>query len=190
MIDASGAENGAAHWIGKQVLDELKCAACAKTTNMISNLLSRQGLEDDVQKIVVDVCIGFDLAYPSELVCPGIIPEFVGPIFTTLTEYVLTKERICGEYFGVCDHPKYITETIEDYQARVLAYKPAIIQNDDYVNNLYAKIYADPNPRPTVKVVHMSDPHYDDEYAVGALNKCDSFMCCRDYWGYPDDPAL
>jgi sphingomyelin phosphodiesterase len=118
------------------------------------------------------------------------VPEFVDPIFTTLTEYILNKERMCGEFFGVCDHPKYVTNTVDEYQARVLAYKPAIIQNDDYVNNLYAKIYADPNPRPTLKMVHMSDPHYDDEYAVGTLNKCNSYMCCREYWGYPEDPAL
>ena len=55
---------------------------------------------------------------------------------------------------------------------------------------MYEKVYADPNPRPTIKLVHMSDPHIDDEYAVGTLNKCDSFMCCRENWGYPTDPAL
>ena len=55
------------------------------------------------------------------------VPEFVGPIFTTLTDYILNKERICGEYFDVCKHPKYETYTVDEYQARVLAYKPAII---------------------------------------------------------------
>jgi hypothetical protein len=32
---------GPVHWIGKKVLDELMCKACAKTTNMVSDLLSR-----------------------------------------------------------------------------------------------------------------------------------------------------
>jgi len=130
------------------------------------------------------------MAPPSEEVCPGSVSYFADPVMTTLTEYVLTTDRICGEFLGVCNHPKYETETVADYQARVLAFKPAIIQNDDYVNKLYDKIYADPNPRPTIKMVHISDPHYDDEYAVGTLNKCDSYICCREYWGIPEDPAL
>ena len=102
--------------------------------------------------------------------CPGIIPEFTAPIFTTLTDYIITKDRVCGEFLHICDHPKYITYTPESYVERVLAYKPQIIQQDDYVNKLYQKIYADPNPRPTIKMLHMSDPHVDDEYAIGTLN--------------------
>jgi hypothetical protein len=43
------------------------------------------------------------------------VPEMTDPLFTILTEYLLNKERMCGEFFGVCDHPKYVTETIEDY---------------------------------------------------------------------------
>jgi hypothetical protein len=39
-------------------------------------------------------------------------------------------------------------------------------------------------------MIHMSDPHIDDEYAPGTLNICDSYMCCREYWGYPTDPKL
>jgi hypothetical protein len=29
---------GPAHWIGKKVLDEIKCKACAKATDMMSDL--------------------------------------------------------------------------------------------------------------------------------------------------------
>jgi hypothetical protein len=35
---SSDAENGATHWIGKKVLDEIKCKACAKATDMMSDL--------------------------------------------------------------------------------------------------------------------------------------------------------
>ena len=49
---------------------------------------------------------------------------------------------------------------------------------------------SDTNPRKTLKVVHMSDPHIDMEYKVGALWKCDGYLCCRDVNGYPSEKAL
>jgi sphingomyelin phosphodiesterase len=45
-------------------------------------------------------------------------------------------------------------------------------------------------PRKTLKVVHMSDPHIDLEYQVGALNKCDGYLCCRKENGFPADKKL
>jgi len=32
---------GPAHWIGKKVLDDIKCKACAKATEMIRNPFTR-----------------------------------------------------------------------------------------------------------------------------------------------------
>ena len=39
--------SGPAHWIGKKVLDEIKCKACAKATNMISDLLKRPEIQNN-----------------------------------------------------------------------------------------------------------------------------------------------
>ena len=35
----------------------------------------------------------------------------------------------------------------------------------------------------------MTDPHYDDKYAVGSDNQCDIYMCCRSENGYPTEPS-
>jgi len=90
----------------------------------------------------------------------------------------------------LCPRPEFEKLTFQDFQTRVLADKPAQILNDDYTNNLYAEIRNDPNPRPTLKAVHMSDPHIDLEYKEGTLWKCGSYTCCREEWGYPSDPTL
>jgi hypothetical protein len=50
---------------------------------------------------------------------------------------------------------------VEEFNTRVLAQKPEIIQNDDFVNSLYKDILADPNPRPTLTFLHLSDIHLD-----------------------------
>ena len=57
-------------------------------------------------------------------------------------------------------------ETAQDFAKRVLRDKPTEIQNDDYLNNLYMK--ANSTGRRRVKVVHISDVHFDERYAVGS----------------------
>jgi len=39
---------GPAHWIGKKVLDEIKCKTCVKATEMISNPFYRVELWNDL----------------------------------------------------------------------------------------------------------------------------------------------
>lgn len=80
--------------------------------------------------------------------------------------------------------------TVQDFADRVLSTKPKSIINDDFVQNLYEQIRSDPNPRSTIKVVHISDAHIDLEYKVGTLAVCNGYLCCREEWGYPEDPSL
>jgi len=74
---------------------------------------------------------------------------------------------------------------VEHFQERVLADKPDIIQNDDFVNKKYEEIRFGENRR-TLKIVHISDPHIDLEYAEGSNWLCESYLCCRAEWGFPD----
>jgi len=88
---------------------------------------------------------------------------------------------------GFCDTPEIKTLYTEEYKAELLATKPDKIKNDDYVNNLYKQIYADPNPRKSLTMLHLSDIHLDIEYKVGSLGICDSYICCREEFGMPTE---
>lgn len=74
----------------------------------------------------------------------------------------------------------------------MLSDKPAFLANDDFIDNLYAKIRADPNrdERPTMKFVHFTDIHMDMFYTSGASKKCPDVICCRATDGFPTDPSL
>lgn len=48
--------------------------------------------------------------------------------------------------------------------------KPA--DADNYIDKLYAKIAADPNPRETVTFVQFADTHMDFKYLEGATSDC------------------
>ena len=134
------------------------------------------------------VMMGSDEGVPE--LCPDIVAMMAPNVFGVLEEYVITKNRICDELLGFCARPYYTELTVEDFTTRVMADKPAIIADDEYINNLYREVRADPNERKTIKAVHMSDPHIDFWYKEGTLAKCDSYECCRETWGYPEDPSL
>ena len=68
----------------------------------------------------------------------------------------------------ICDTHLYSINTPESFAKRILADKPDIIKNDDFIDNLYKEIEADPAPRKTIKVVHLADAHYDLNYKVGS----------------------
>ena len=71
------------------------------------------------------------------VICPGYVSEMSKPLLEIMERDILTKLRICDELLGFCSSPTIDTLEIDDFNARVLADKPAEIMNDDYVNNLY-----------------------------------------------------
>ncbi|XP_076032765.1 sphingomyelin phosphodiesterase-like [Oratosquilla oratoria] len=46
-----------------------------------------------------------------------------------------------------------------------------------------------PSSRPTLKVLHLTDPHYDPDYRVGSNAECDAPLCCNADSGSPSSPA-
>ena len=53
----------------------------------------------------------------------------------------------------MCSRPVFKTIDSKDYVEKLLAEKPEIIQNNDFVENIYTEIKNDKSERKTVKVV-------------------------------------
>lgn len=137
--------------------------------------------------LATKVCITFKLAMQPETVCPDMIGMMVTSVFEVLSSDLISKNRVCNEFLGYCNNPKFTEISVEDYTTRVLSDKPESIKDDNFINNLYDQMKADTKPRKTLKVVHMSDPHIDMEYKVGANNDCGGYLCCRTVNGFPTD---
>jgi len=78
----------------------------------------------------------------------------------------LTEARICGSLFPVCE-VSYSPLEPKDYATRVLSDKPAQVQEDNYLDQLYAKIEEDGRSGkkiPTYRVLQISDWHLDLDY--------------------------
>lgn len=92
---------------------------------------------------------------------------------------------MCNEILGLCKNPHIEELPVEKVAANILSTKPDFLKNDDFINNLYAQIASDTNPREVIKTVHISDIHMDKKYLEGALVKCGSYLCCRAEMGMP-----
>jgi sphingomyelin phosphodiesterase len=58
-------------------------------------------------------------------------------MFTVVEDYLLTRDRICNEKLGLCKQPVITEINLQDVVKNILATKPASLQNDDYIQNMY-----------------------------------------------------
>ncbi|CDW90552.1 ser thr protein phosphatase family protein [Stylonychia lemnae] len=128
----------------------------------------------------------------SSTVCIEMTNLFMTLIFDNIFEISLERDFVCSYLFPVCDrdenkHKEYKVLKLDEYIDRILADKPELIQNDDYIENLYKYIEEnEPNP-PTYKIMHMSDWHVDFRYQEGAKRNCRDEICCQAEHGFPTE---
>lgn len=153
---------------------------------MVSNPL----IVSSVESSAIVACSAF-LSWST---CSGFVNTFADLIINNVLKLNLQSNYFCTDVMNVC--PSWNSNYIEldpiSYSDDILSTKPAEIQNDDFIDNLYKEIANDPNreQRPTFKLVHFTDIHMDLKYRAGASKKCSEVICCRASDGFPTDPAL
>lgn len=53
----------------------------------------------------------------------------------------------------ICKDPVFVEEDVEDYVKQRLDAKPEMIKSNSYIDDIYKKIAADPNPRETIRSI-------------------------------------
>ncbi|CAI2362134.1 unnamed protein product [Moneuplotes crassus] len=162
----------------------LTCGVCHSTLPALDFLIDNSIVTPGLEKIIAYFC-GKSLAYE---VCLGAIQEMGSIIVPEVMKFLIGPKYACSRLVGVCKNPHFKTADPQDYIDRVLSDKPDFIKDNDYVNAQYRKIAADPNPRKTVKVLHLSDIHLDFEYKEGTNAHCDEPLCCRERYGPAPTP--
>lgn len=165
--------------------DFLQCQLCKISASSFSVFLEQRSTVEQLEAVAEIICNKYVI--PDKTVCTGAVTRMGDIIVPVLAESIFSPDYFCGEFLGYCSSNYYVFYA-EDWVDKLLATKPASIQNNDYLNRVYAQIAADPKPRPMLKAVQISDPHIDFEYTVGADAKCGGFLCCRAVNGLPQDP--
>jgi len=108
-------------------LPDEHCLKCTALFETIDKFLNDEVIQQELIDFSIGVCESAGLATTPMLVCPGIVSYMGDVVIEVMRQYVLTKNRICNQYLGLCPRPEFEKLTFEDYQTRVLADKPAAI---------------------------------------------------------------
>ena len=125
--------------------DSYVCQACAFSLKGVSKIISNGWLEEMTVDSLTAFCYLFlPMAGYSNRSrhCKPLIRQFLDPGLVALSEYVMTKDRVCNEVMGFCHSPTIRQIPIEEAVEKILADKPDLIKNDDFLQNLYDEIAA------------------------------------------------
>lgn len=156
------------------------CGACGVVLEPIDYLLKNKFLTAVLEEIALGVCEIMKIEGGIHSVCKGAIDLMATPLLPAVADGLLSKFRVCDEYFHLCTQPIIKELNADDYVKAKLASKPAITHNNDFVNDLYQKIANDTKEREIVRSIQISDPHIDFKYEEGAPTQCNFPICCRD----------
>lgn len=150
-------------------------ASLAPVHFFLENGLIRRGLEF----IVTELCEILKVENGIPTVCKGAINTMADFLLPALSKGPFSKQEICDEKLQLCTSPHITKLKAQDYVDRVIGSKPAIIQDNHYVDNIYAKIAARETKGDIVRSIQFSDLHIDFAYQEGMPAQCDYPICCR-----------
>ena len=130
---------------------------------------------DEIIHAATKLCMS--LKIESHRVCEGIINAMADEVVFVLSRLILTADEICGFVIGdVCAIPY---NPYHDWEVALPPIpKPSLI-SQQVVNN---------GGQP-LKVLHLSDTHFDPYYHEGSTANCNEPLCCRLTDGIPDSPT-
>ena len=118
---------------------------CSLSLGPIDWALNNSLIRDVLDLIAMWICEleGIHGGIPS--VCKGAIDIMAVNVLPAIALGELSPQRICDEYFHVCNDPVIRELSADDFVKKRLDAKPKMIDSNDFIDQIYAKIKADPN---------------------------------------------
>lgn len=173
----------------KQETGILGCTACQMGVGYFDSFLNEKKTMATIEDLATYVCATFMM--PNATVCEPAVRMMAPIVIPNLTKLKLGPDFLCsGTVAGFCDYPKYKPLSADDYAASHLTLKKPELKNNDFMDKIYDKIAADKSQRKTLKVLHISDIHFDFDYTPGTIKTCNMPLCCNPMNGFTSDPEL
>lgn len=141
------------------------CSACASAVNLMKYYIESGRTRDEVMDIFKDICKGTQYRPPE--VCDDLIDLIGDELITVIHNATNTPLEICSFFeptsCGSGDVPGH-QWTVELPDVPKPPVRPTPPPNPD---------------TPKLKVLHISDTHFDPQFLIGAVAECSLSMCCR-----------
>ncbi|CAG0904966.1 unnamed protein product, partial [Cyprideis torosa] len=155
------------HEIENSLASHVTCSACKVGVGVLQHYIQREMTPNEISRAATTLCISINLE--TKRVCRGIINLFKYEVVYVFERLALSPDEVCGIVVGSgCSH----TYTPwDDWSVDMPNVPKKIIPRD---NDAVPKV-----PGPTLKVLHLSDNHYDPYYVTGSNADCGEPLCCR-----------
>ncbi|XP_046643241.1 sphingomyelin phosphodiesterase-like isoform X1 [Daphnia pulicaria] len=159
------------------VMTSVSCSACKAGVGLLQHYVDSGKSTDEIVHASTKLCMS--LKIESRRVCEGIILAMADEVVFVLSRLILTADEICGFVIGdVCAIPY---NPYHDWEVALPPIpKPALISQQMPNGGVSS---------PPLKVLHLSDTHFDPYYHEGSTANCNEPLCCRLTDGIPDSPT-
>ena len=99
----------------------------------VDALLEVPFVHDGILTIFTGLCILTGAVGDRFKLCPQFVHQFGEPMYPVVENYILSKDRICNEHFGLCKSPIIEKIDLNKVVKDILATKPVSLANDDYI---------------------------------------------------------
>ncbi|XP_046563304.1 sphingomyelin phosphodiesterase-like [Haliotis rubra] len=153
-------------------LHSTECEVCKLSVSLVQVLFKEGHTKAEIVDLLVKVCISLGLQ--DDRICIAIVREFENEVLTVIDKLVLKPDEVCGTLFGsTCGTPY---NPLESWNVSLpKTPKPPVIPPSP-----------PPKGSPKLRVLHISDIHFDSFYQPGAKAECNEPLCCRANDGQPD----
>lgn len=143
----------------------ITCDLCTTAISLAQFLISSNSSSDEIKSQVLKVCIS--LKIETERVCRGIVESFAPELLTVLDKLILNPGAVCSTLFDDCGNPD---NPLDNWN---VTFPPT--PQPPPMNHSIPKAGS-----PTLRVLHLTDIHYDSEYVEGGIAECGEPLCCRE----------
>lgn len=137
-------------------LDSQQCTTCELVVEVAHDLLGDDALDDCIVDFVTFVCTA--LGIEDNFVCKGIISDFGETFIYVIQTLIVEPNEICGLLVSDCGG-------FDPHNATWFLPMPGVKPPHKDPPSI-------PNGKPTLKVLHLSDIHVDNNYTIGSEAKC------------------
>ncbi|XP_050717172.1 sphingomyelin phosphodiesterase-like isoform X1 [Eriocheir sinensis] len=151
--------------IETSIMSSVSCNACKAGVGLLQHYVENGKTKEEIIKAASGFCISFQIETPR--VCLGIINLMADEVVYVVENLIMSPDEMCGFVIGdICGTP------YNPYHQWRVAFPPV---PKPPVNP------PEPPPvgMPTLKVLHLSDTHFDPEYMEGSNADCNEPLCCR-----------
>ncbi|KAJ8672963.1 hypothetical protein QAD02_004224 [Eretmocerus hayati] len=144
------------------------CLACKFIINLARHMMQSGRTDEEITSYAIDICSTLRIQHPD--VCTGIMHLIGVDAIHVIRASDMRPAAMCSFFLG--EGCLGGTDPRHDWNVNFPArQKP---------NQLHpTEIQEPPIPTRPLKVLHITDTHFDPYYQPGADNNCDLPMCCR-----------